>query len=269
MLKNKKFINKTFDIKQLEISGNSFALAKKIAQMIYKPTSKIQESINKLILDLNLPKEYISIQIRAGDIKNECSWRKQSLLNVSPYIKKIKNLNIDTKNIFVFTDDYRHIKKLKKKLKNYNIYTLCHPKEKGFNYENYIKQPIAKRQNDIIKILTNIEICKNSIHFIGTRVSNPSWFLRFIMPENNVSFVDCTRLLWQTQYNELLEHSSNSKIEKITLFKIIPLLKIIHTPNKLRIKIFNILPIYKIKHNKHYLLGFIPFLEKKGELQCP
>ena len=89
------------------------------------------------------------------------------------------------------------------------------------------------------------------------------------MPENNVSFVDCNRLLWQTQYNELLEHSSNSKIEKITLFKIIPLLKIIHTPNKLRIKIFNILPIYKIKHNKHYLLGFIPFLEKKGELQCP
>ena len=27
---NQKFINKTFDIKQLEISGNSFAIAKKI-----------------------------------------------------------------------------------------------------------------------------------------------------------------------------------------------------------------------------------------------
>lgn len=262
---NQKFINKTFDIKQLEISGNSFAIAKKIAQMIYKLTPQTSESINKIISNLNMPKNYISMQIRAGDIKKECSWRRQSLLTVSHYIKKIKDLNLETKNIFIFTDDYRHVKKLKRKLKNYNIYTLCSPKEKGFNYDNFITQSNANRQNDILKILANIEICKNSTHFIGTRASNPSWFLRFIMPENNISFVDCNRLLWQTQYNKLEEYSSTNKIEKITLFKIIPLLKIIHNPNKLRIKIFNILPIYKIKRNKHYLFGFIPFLEKKGE----
>ena len=262
-MKLPNFCNKTFNISSLNLTGNSFSIASHFAKAIYTLTPKTKKEIKEQIALLNLPKDYISLQIRSGDIITECNWRKQKLLTPIQYIKHLKDLKLKTQNLFIFTDDYSHIKSFKKLLPQYKIYTLCTPNETGFVYNNFTKLDEHSRHLDIIKILSNIEICKNSKHFIGTRVSNPSWFLSLIMSQQNISFIDCPRLLWQHQYDQEFFNKKQKYTLRYILFNIIPLLKITHTPTKINIKLFNFIPIYKIKKQKHYLLGFIPIIKKQ------
>ena len=106
-----------------------------------------------------------------------------------------------------------------------------------------IKLDEEVRHYGLLKILANIEICRRALFFLGTRVSNPSWFLRLIMPENRMRFVDCNRLMWQWQFDELMD-GGGVKIIKIAG---IPMLKIVRTPTKMKYKLFSALPLYKIK----------------------
>ena len=119
-------------------------------------------------------------------------------------------------------------------------------------------QDAEARRRGILKILANVELCRGSLRFIGTRVSNPSWFLRLIMPEERVTFVDCRRLKWQLQFDEAAD---GGRADEFRLFGV-PLLKVIRARNKVRVKLFSVLPLYKIrqKGNRrvHYLFGALP-----------
>ncbi len=261
---NKDFINKTFYIPKLDLSGNAFNLAEILLSITLKPNKTTQNIISNTIKHLNLPKDYIALQIRAGDIKTEVKWRRQPLLTPKDYIKHLSSLKLKTNNLFIFTDDYRLIKTFQKKLKNYNIYHLTQKNEKGFFYQDYKNLNNKDKVSSCIKILTLTEISLNSTHFIATRTSNPSIHIYLKKNPNQRSLVDAPKLLWQTQYNELFAPSFITT-KTYLLFKFLPLIKTIHNPQKSStiIKAFNIIPIYKIKKNTHYVLSLIPILKIK------
>ena len=104
------------------------------------------------------------------------------------------------RTVFAFADDFRLVEELAAVLPEFRVYTLCGEEERGFDYEAFMAQDAEARRRGILKILANVELCRGSLRFIGTRVSNPSWFLRLIMPEERVTFVDCRRLKWQLQF---------------------------------------------------------------------
>lgn len=210
-----------------------------------------------------LPEKYISVQMRAGDIRKEAAWRRQGLLGAAPYARKIREMCsgeglAGVRTVFAFADDFRLVEELAAALPEFRVYTMCGEEECGFDYDAFMAQDAEARRRGILKILANIELCRGSLRFIGTRVSNPSWFLRLIMPEERVAFVDCRRLKWQLQFDEAAD---GGRADEFRLFGV-PLLKVIRGRNKVRVKLFSVLPLYKIrqKGNRrvHYLFGALP-----------
>ena len=196
---NLSFAEKYFNIKELGIKGYSLEAAAPIAEMVYNFNEETKGSVQKMVNDLSLPSNYAAMHIRAGDIETEVSFRKQNLLTVDAYIKKIEEIDKNIKNVFVFTDDYRHIEDLKNKKPEWNIYTLCNPDEKGYVNEQFNSLSWDFKKQNYIKLFTNVDICQNASFFVGTYTSNPDWFLNMTMPKNNFYCADCDVIEWQVQ----------------------------------------------------------------------
>lgn len=115
-------------------SGELRFLIKKIIDLTWKYKSEIETEIMSLVVALNVPKEYLGIHIRLGDKVLE-----DKLFGYDEYfdLLNIKNEDIACKNIFILTDDYSVIEKVKLKYPEFNIYTLCEPYERGYNNDNF------------------------------------------------------------------------------------------------------------------------------------
>ena len=288
---NRAFAEKVFDFPELGIAGGSFAAAAGLARAFYRLNAATETAVRHLAATRlrmvlfhgsgafeaengagtgsglagsgELPEKYIAVQMRAGDIRKEAAWRRQGLLGAAPYARKIREMCsgeglAGVRTVFAFADDFRLVEELAAALPEFRVYTLCGEEERGFDYEAFMAQDAEARRRGILKILANVELCRGSLRFIGTRVSNPSWFLRLIMPEERVTFVDCRRLKWQLQFDEAAD---GGRADEFRLFGV-PLLKVIHGRNKVRVKLFSVLPLYKIrqKGNRrvHYLFGALP-----------
>lgn len=288
---NRAFAEKVFDFPELGIAGGSFAAAAGLARAFYRLNAATETAVrhlaatrlrmvlfhgsgafeaengagtgNGLAGSGELPEKYIAVQMRAGDIRKEAAWRRQGLLGAAPYARKIREMCsgeglAGVRTVFAFADDFRLVEELAAALPEFRVYTLCGEEERGFDYEAFMAQDAEARRRGILKILANVELCRGSLRFIGTRVSNPSWFLRLIMPEERVTFVDCRRLKWQLQFDEAAD---GGRADEFRLFGV-PLLKVIRGRNKVRVKLFSVLPLYKIrqKGNRrvHYLFGALP-----------
>lgn len=288
---NRAFAEKVFDFPELGIAGGSFAAAAGLARAFYRLNAATETAVRHLAATRlrmvlfhgsgafeaengagtgsglagsgELPEKYIAVQMRAGDIRKEAAWRRQGLLGAAPYARKIREMCsgeglAGVRTVFAFADDFRLVEELAAALPEFRVYTLCGEEERGFDYEAFMAQDAEARRRGILKILANVELCRGSLRFIGTRVSNPSWFLRLIMPEERVTFVDCRRLKWQLQFDEAAD---GGRADEFRLFRV-PLLKVIRGRNKVRVKLFSVLPLYKIrqKGNRrvHYLFGALP-----------
>lgn len=288
---NWAFAEKVFDFPELGIAGGSFAAAAGLARAFYRLNAATETAVRHLAATRlrmvlfhgsgafeaengagtgsglagsgELPEKYIAVQMRAGDIRKEAAWRRQGLLGAAPYARKIREMCsgeglAGVRTVFAFADDFRLVEELAAALSEFRVYTLCGEEERGFDYEAFMAQDAEARRRGILKILANVELCRGSLRFIGTRVSNPSWFLRLIMPEERVTFVDCRRLKWQLQFDEAAD---GGRADEFRLFGV-PLLKVIRGRNKVRVKLFSVLPLYKIrqKGNRrvHYLFGALP-----------
>ena len=288
---NRAFAEKVFDFPELGIAGGSFAAAAGLARAFYRLNAATETAVRHLAATRlrmvlfhgsgvfeaengagtgsglagsgELPEKYIAVQMRAGDIRKEAAWRRQGLLGAAPYARKIREMCsgeglAGVRAVFAFADDFRLVEELAAALPEFCVYTLCGEEERGFDYEAFMAQDAEARRRGILKILANVELCRGSLRFIGTRVSNPSWFLRLIMPEERVTFVDCRRLKWQLQFDEAAD---GGRADEFRLFGV-PLLKVIRARNKVRVKLFSVLPLYKIrqKGNRrvHYLFGALP-----------
>lgn len=288
---NRAFTEKVFDFPELGIAGGSFAAAAGLARAFYRLNAATETAVRHLAATRlrmvlfhgsgafeaengagtgsglagsgELPEKYIAVQMRAGDIRKEAAWRRQGLLGAAPYARKIREMCsgeglAGVRTVFAFADDFRLVEELAAALPEFRVYTLCGEEERGFDYEAFMAQDAEARRRGILKILANVGLCRGSLRFIGTRVSNPSWFLRLIMPEERVTFVDCRRLKWQLQFDEAAD---GGRADEFRLFGV-PLLKVIRGRNKVRVKLFSVLPLYKIrqKGNRrvHYLFGALP-----------
>ena len=294
---NRAFAEKVFDFPELGIAGGSFAAAAGLARAFYRLNAATETAVRHLAATRlrmvlfhgsgafeaengagtgsglagsgELPEKYIAVQMRAGDIRKEAAWRRQGLLGAAPYARKIREMCsgeglAGVRTVFAFADDFRLVEELAAVLPEFRVYTLCGEEERGFDYEAFMAQDAEARRRGILKILANVELCRGSLRFIGTRVSNPSWFLRLIMPEERVTFVDCRRLKWQLQFDEAAD---GGRADEFRLFGV-PLLKVIRGRNKVRVKLFSVLPLYKIrqKGNRrvHYLFGALPVWAARG-----
>lgn len=135
----------------------------KISSLALKYNQQTRKEIEKLIATLNLPMNYVSIQFRGGDKIMEF----EKLMNVDETCKKITQLELEIKDLFVFTDDYKYVSELKIKKPEWNIYTLTKPSEKGYYNTEFNKIEWSHRRKEMIKLFAMIDICLSSKMHLG------------------------------------------------------------------------------------------------------
>ncbi len=183
--RSKEFSNTRFTIPELELNNSSLLDAtKKIISMIwrYNPTSR------KLVQDyknsIELPKNFISIHIRAGDKTLEVN-----TFNSHQYMEKANELK-SSKKAFVLTDNYSVIEDLKKFYSDWEFFTLCSPSERGYVHSEFTKMDTSQKYLQHLKLFASLDICAVSDKFIGTYSSNPGMFMGMRMGEVKCTCID-------------------------------------------------------------------------------
>lgn len=137
----------------------------KLGKMVIDYSDGVRKEIEKIINSLYLPKEYVSIQIRGGDKIVEYEKLYDANQCFDMVLEKICKENIRIKSVFIFTDEYKNVIKLKQ-LSSWNVYSLTREDEKGYYNEKFNSLPWGEKRLDLVKLLAIIEICLNSdFHF--------------------------------------------------------------------------------------------------------
>jgi hypothetical protein len=153
----------------------------KLSSVAICPKPEIREKMDMLLAGLSLPEHYISIQVRGGDKYLEYD----KLVEADVFIEKIERLGLDTKHIFVFTDDYRNVTYIKEKRPDWNIMTLTREDERGYYNSEFNRQDWEFRKANLIKLLAIIEVCVKADIHIGSNQSCVDMYLRSMKGDKN------------------------------------------------------------------------------------
>lgn len=141
------------------VVGRDFA---KLRQLALRYNKKTKEEIEKRISSLNLTEHYVSIQIRGGDKSEEFD----KLIDADYCLECIDRSGVEINSLFVFTDNYLNVERLKEKRPQWNIYTLTREDERGYYNADFNKQSWDFRKDNLLKLFSIVEICINSdLHF--------------------------------------------------------------------------------------------------------
>lgn len=174
------FENVNFDIPELGIKGNIQQAMKIIIPIVYRFNDRYTTIIEDFIKGIDLPDNYISLHIRAGDKVKE-----RNLIKPQDYLNKAKDYST-CHNIFVATDDYRIFEELKNDNPDYKFYTSTSPEEKGYDQNTIIGSPKENIRNNLIEMFASIQIFLKSELFVGTYSSNPGMFVGMLIGEKMI-----------------------------------------------------------------------------------
>lgn len=171
---NEKIKWELFDINSM----SDFAHLSKLA---LRYNQRTREEIEQIIDSLNLPDDYISVQIRGGDKSIEF----KNLMSCQDVIDGTKEKGIEVKDLFIFTDDYRFIDEMKVLRPDWNIYTLTNTDEKGYVNAEFQKLNWEEKRIRTIKMFAMIEICLLSKIHLGCGQSCTNSYIKSLRSKNN------------------------------------------------------------------------------------
>jgi hypothetical protein len=175
-----KFNDDFFDIPELGIKGNLNHACNKLIEIIYQLNSKVIAEVEKYKAEINLPKEYISFQIRRGDKNLE-----KEYVPFEKYFDYLEQ-NSTVKNLFILADDYSSIVEVSEKFPHYNIFTLTDPADTGYIHADFIKLTKVDKKIKIVRLLTSIEIMRQADTILGVFAANTELFLGMAEPQKMV-----------------------------------------------------------------------------------
>ncbi|PMG49640.1 hypothetical protein, partial [Shewanella sp. 10N.286.52.B9] len=158
-------------------------------------TDKFKVEVNNKIQQLNLPSSYAAIHVRRGD-----KLRKEAVLK--ELYNYIKFLNIDDlKCLYVSTDDFSTISDLKNILPPHiELKYLCDEESNGHEQSKFNKRPDYCIDDDISKLLLEVEIMRRSSSFVGSFTSNIGTAVYMLRHGINSYSVDIDFTLYYNPY---------------------------------------------------------------------
>ena len=165
------FEHSHFCIPELGINGDIRQAMKVIIPIVYRFNDRYTYIIDKFIGNLNLPTQYISLHVRAGDKVTE-----RNLITPQAYLEKAKK-HSDCRNIFVATDDYRIFEQLRDNNPDCTFYTSTSPEDNGNNTDLFFKTSKNNIRRNLVEMFSSIDIFLKSDLFVGTYSSNPGLFV--------------------------------------------------------------------------------------------
>lgn len=154
-----------------------------------KVNSFFKQFVKKNLKDYESIKNYISIQFRNTDKKNN----HENILNkIKQHIKKIKRNNI--KNIFLATDNPIDVDIFKESLKEFNIFNVCNIEYFKGKCIHYNCKDKNKLTIDLLKDIYMILRSKFFIPSINSGVSK--WIIQMINDKNNIFDIESETQIW-------------------------------------------------------------------------
>jgi len=161
-------ISEPINFEDLKLVGSIEQVKRAFALAVWQIKPQIRQKIEKEIAKLDLGQEYNVLQIRRGDKSIEAK-----PVEVAQYVSRLAKLQTNSdKAVFVMTDDCRTVDEVKKMLSSTSVKSLCVSEEAGHDQATFNSLPPQKKLDATIKLLTEIEIARNSNYFIGTFSSN-------------------------------------------------------------------------------------------------
>lgn len=177
------FYKGRYTIKELGFDGDLRSLCKELIEMTYCFNDDYKRKINEITNSINIPDKYIGMHIRRGDKDTE-----RELYELSSYFNLAESLS-KCRNVFVLTDDYTVIERIRDNYPSWSVTTLTFPYERGFELESSTKDA-ERADRELIKVFASLEIITKSLHFIGTVSTNPGMFLGMRMDPQKVHYID-------------------------------------------------------------------------------
>lgn len=169
-----KFHKQFIDWPIFNIHGSLSAEYSKLSSLCLRYTEETYQDIQKMIADLNMPDDYVSIQIRGGDKTAEFT----DIVGADYCIQKIEECVGQVTNLFVFTDDYRNIEYIREKRPDWNVFTLAREDERGYYNDKFNKETWEIKRANLIKLFAMVELCIHSKHHIGCDGACVNLFIR-------------------------------------------------------------------------------------------
>ncbi len=178
-----------YDIPALGIKGDIRQAMRRLIPLVYRFNHTYRRLINEQIKTISLPDSYIGLHIRAGDKAREIE-----LIAPQRYIETAGKAS-DTRNAFVFTDDFNVIVELRRNNPKWHIFSLTADNESGYNIQKLASISPEERRAQLVRMFASIEILLNSELFIGTFSSNPGMFAGMLLDEKHIVGMDFPKWL--------------------------------------------------------------------------
>lgn len=175
--RERRLKNRHYYFPELGIDGNLQQACSRLIAMTWKYTPETASIVNSYIQSLDLPQNYVGMHIRGGD-----KFVEHKLESIDKYFNCVK-ASIETRNVYVLTDDYNVIRAICAQYPQWSVWTLCQESESGYFHQEFIKQGKAFQQDQLMKLFASVDILSGSEQFIGTYTSNPGMYIGMRNPE--------------------------------------------------------------------------------------
>lgn len=184
-----RFNNSSTELRALGIHAPAIEIFRDTSSMVWCLKPAIKQQIDAIRETLQLPEKYGALHIRSGDkIKEALPYPP------SAYIDKLTRL-IDTKDIFVLTDDYNNFRQFVEKYPELHFHTLEKDSQSGYRHRANKRRPREEKRLDYLSFLAGMETARQACAYVGTFSSNVNTFLRLSMPTDRCHAVDVDHTL--------------------------------------------------------------------------
>lgn len=159
----------------------------KILKRIWRFDPKVLSDIKNKKTSIDY--DYAAFHIRRGD-KIESG--EDNYYSVEDYMNKLKSINSTIKIIFVMSDDFSVYKELKNKFLDYKFISIIPDSKRGYNNYSFNRMKKSEKKFEVINLIAEIEIARESKIFIGSYRSNLYRLIEYLKLENcyNIGFKD-------------------------------------------------------------------------------
>ena len=165
-------------------------LSAELVAMTWRFNPETQAILDTRRTALKLPARYVGVHIRGGDKSKE-----SDLHDVDAYVEKIRAVS-DVRNLFVMSDDYRNVERLRERHPEFRVYTLTPETAGGYRHRASARRCKCARREHHLELFSSIEIMRRAEAVVCTFSSNIGIFLGMAMPPGRCHALDGDWHLW-------------------------------------------------------------------------
>ncbi len=174
-----------YHIPALGINCSYYEAYTMLARMVWRLRPEIVQKVSDVKDSLSLPQTYSGVQIRRGDKATEAQ-----LVSCSRVIESLGAVAGEC--VFVLTDNYAELERIKSEYPQLRIVSLCRPGEQGYNHQSFTASGQQEKKSAISRLLVSVDILLHAKKFSGSITTGPSVFiLKQRLAEPSVQAVDC------------------------------------------------------------------------------